>query len=422
MTAWRAVLRTPRTGEELALEGWTNIQITENFDGVSATIDMPGERIELGFITELVTNVLLYSDRVLAYQLRVMDAEDTFTENSHTVSLTCQSYESILTRRILFADYETLRGSPPKPTAIDQHEIAWELVTYTQNFEDLGIRKSSNWVASTKTQDRIIQKGKTIVEAINEAATIENGFDWWIDQNLKLHAQTPKIKFDTGLDLAWGVGASTVTRSSASETYDSVEYVTGATADTTLPSGVIVKPPKPKILQSAVRPFGRWERAWTYGDLIYQKDVDAKAKFLLDDAAARRATYRVGLRYGVWNQTVRPGGLFSLRVRSLPRLDFRVQCRIEEVALTIDPNGGEVAELGARAEAAEIEITPTPQRAPAPDNGDISPFVIDPPGAETVALAEPTGRSVTLARVTDMDVFVAMLRNFDDRISRSELH
>lgn len=415
MTAWRAVLRDPRNGDELALEGWQGIQVTENFDGASATIDLPGERPELSFIIELVTNVLLYSNKVLAYQLRIMDAEDVFTENGHTVSLNCQSYESVLARRVLFADYETTG-------AIDQHEIAWHLVAYTQNFEDIGIRKASNWEASTKQQDRIIQRGKTIVEAINEAATVDDGFDWWIDQNLRMHTQTPRILFDTGLDLVWGARVQSVTRSSASDTYDSVVYVTGATNETQLPSGAVFPPPPPALKALATRPLGRWERAYTYGDLITESSVDAKANFHLSDSSKKRAVYRVTLRHGVWDQTIRPGGLFSLRIRSLPRLDFRVRVRIEEISLAIDPHGAELVELGTRAETSEVEISPTPQLAGVTTESFVSVLAESPPGEVVVDITSPTGRSPSIARVRDMDILAALLKNHDERISRTELH
>lgn len=410
------VLRNPLNGDEVSLESWQNLQVTENFEGVTATIDVPGIRPELGFVTELVTDVQIYFDRVLAYTLRIMDAEDTFTTETHEVSLTCQSYEYILSRRILFADYETKVGTVAG--AIPQHEIAWQLVAYTQNFQSLGITKASNWTSSTKTQDRIIQRGKTITEAINEAATIEGGFDWWIDQNLKLHAQTPRLLFDTGLDLVWGARALTVQRSSASETYDSVVLVTGALQETTLPSGAVFPPPAPAIRQLASRPLGRWERAYSYGDLITNASVIAKADWHLADSSKKRATYRIGLAPGVWNQTIRPGGLLSLRVRSLPRLDFRVRCRIEEVSINATADGAVDVELGTRAEDAEVEITPTPQMSPNP-TGQPMPTA-DPGGAVNVTITEPSGKSPTVARISRVEEFAAIMVDLDDRIARVE--
>jgi hypothetical protein len=415
VTAWRVILRNPKTFEELALEGWTDIQVTENFDGVSATINVPGERTELRFITELITNVLLYSNKVLTYQLRIMDAEDTFSENGHTVSLTCNSYESILSRRVLFHDYQT--GAPPAGVAMDQHEIAWQLVQYTQNFEDIGIRKATNWAASTRQQNRIIQRGVTIQEAINQVAEMENGFDWWIDANLRMHAQTTRRLFDTGLDLIWGAKARTVTRSSAADTYDSVVMVIGATNETQLESGAVFPAPKPAIRAATVRPYGRWERSYVYGDLFVQAHVDSKAKFHLDDAAMKKATYRVGLEVGVWDQTIRPGGLFSLRVRSLPRLDFRVRCRIEELSVQIGPSGEEVVELGARAEDVESEITPTPI---ARVDDEIPSSQASPPEEVVVDVTGTSGRSLTIARTSEMNDLAAMWRGFDKRLSRTE--
>lgn len=411
MTQWGIRLFDPPSGEELALN-WNSISITDNFEGTSATIEIAGERPEISFITELRTDVLLFSDKVLAYRLRVMDAEDTFTADAHTVSLTCQSYEAILARRVLFADYETKAGAPPVAAAIGQHEIAWQLISYTQQYDNLYIQKSTDWTSSTVTQNRVIKRGPTIAEAINSVATTSDGFDWWIDQNLKLHAQTPRLVFNTGLDLIWGARVASFTRSSASDLYDSVVMVVGAETDTQIGS-TTYPPPPPAIRQLPSRPFGRWERFYTYSDLVTTASVTKKADWHLADSSKRRATYSVVLTPGVWNQAIRPGGLVSLRARSLPRIDFRVPCRIEELGISATPDGAEDVTLGMRAEAAETQITMTPNETP-----EVPIITTSPPGVVDSDVTQPAGRTITNARSSSTRTFVAIIRAISRRVPR----
>lgn len=398
MTAWEAVFVDPPSGEELAVGAFIACSVTDNFEGVSATIEISGERAELSFVTELRTDLLLYSDKVLAYRMKVMDAEDTFTVDGHTVILTCQSYEAILARRLLWEDYES-------PGATEQHEIAWQLVAYTQSLQTLGITKASDWAASGTNQDRVIKKGKTIAEAINEVATVGDGFDWWIDQNLKMHAQSPRLSYDTGLDLIWGARVQAMTRSSASDLYASAVMVTGAEAETVIGS-TTYPPPAVSIRQLTTRPLGRWEASYTYPELVTNASVVAKADWHLADSAKRRNTYRVELTPGVWTQAIRPGGLVSLRARSLPRVDFRVQCRVEEVGIVIKPDGGEDVTLALRGETEETLITTTPSQTPTTPISSTSP-----PGAVNVTVTGPTGRTVTVARTSSVNVLVALIKS-----------
>ena len=409
MTFWEVKLLDPPTGEELALN-WTNIQITDNFEGTSATIEVPGERPELSFITDLRTDVQLYSDHVLAYTLRVMHSDDAFTPESHTVTLTCQSYEAILSRRVLFAEYQTKVGATPG--AIDQHEIAWQLIAYTQQYDNLGIVKSADWAASGVTQDRIVQRGRTIAEAINEIATTNTGFDWWIDQNKKLHAKSPRLVFDTGLDLIWGARVTSFNRTSGSDSYDSVVMVIGAETETTIGS-TTYPPPAVAVRALPSRPFGRWERAYSYSELVTTASVAAKADWHLADSAKRRASYSVILATGVWNQAIRPGGLVSLRARSLPRIDFRVSCRIEELGISISPDGAEDVTLGLRAEGPEVQITPTPNTTP-----EVPIITTSPIGEVLTSVDEPGGRTITNARSSSTQSFVSLLKAIADKTRR----
>lgn len=403
---WTLVLHDPRSGDEVALEGWQSFDVTENFDGTSGSLEIPVGAQALNFVQELVTDLLMYFDHRLVYRMRIIDSEDTLTTESHTVSLDLLDYRGLLSRRVLFDDFEL---------ALDQHLWAWTLIEYTQGFEDLGIRRAPDFAPSGQGRDRVVEKGKTVTEAIDELAQTDNGFDWWIDENLLFHAQTPRRLFDTGLDVLWGAEVASLTRGNAVDTYADVILAIGATGDTTLPGGTVYPPPDPVILEQSVKPFGRWERSVSYSDIVTEESLVGRAVWHLADSTTLRPQYNIELTQGVWVPAVRPGGTFLLRVRSRPRLDLRVLTRIETVSLTLDPNGVEIVKLGCRAEEAEVAPPTVPTVARAGVTAQSGPS-----GAVLVDPSAPTGRSATVAFTSDTDALGALLASLRGRIGRQE--
>lgn len=346
---WSVVLLDPQTGGQLAFEGWQTISISENFDGVTVTVDVPASAPVLGAVRELMTDLLFYFDHDLIYRVRVLNAQDSLTTEDHTVSLDCVDYARLLSHRVLFADSVQSK---------DQHLWAWDFIAYTQNFEDLGIRQADDFAASGQNRDRVVQKGKTIVEAIDELASTDNGFDWWIDQFLRFHAQTPRRLFDIGLDLLWGAGAAALTRANAVDTYASVVFAIGATSETTIPGGGTYPPPTPVIRELATKPYGRWERTVSLSDIVTDASLESAALWHLADSSTLRPQYTVELTHGVWLPVIRPGGMFTLRVDSRPRLHLKVLTRVETVSLNLETDGVEQVSLGCRAEEPEIALSP----------------------------------------------------------------
>ena len=340
----------PRTGEVVALEGWQSIDIVETFDGTTGTINGLSVQPAFAAMRELSTELLIAFHRQLCYRLRVIDITDDFTANDHTVSVTCVGWENLLQRRILYL--------PRTYTNLDQHLWAWELIFFTQTLEDLGIRQAADFALSGVLRTQTVQRGQTIAEAIDTIAGSSNGFDWWIDEYLKLHAQTPRRLNPIDLDIAWGSGAMTVTRATATENYASSILAIGATNDTVI-DGVTYPPPTPQIRElSDMNPFGRWERTVFYNDIVTNASLGEKALWHLSDSMTLRPTYDIDLTPGVWQPNMRPGTTFTLRVKSPPRLDFRVKVRIETLSISLDTNGTESVQVSCRAEQAEFDMLP----------------------------------------------------------------
>ena len=83
--------------------------------------------------------------------------------------------------------------------------------------------------------------------------------------------------------------------------------------------------------------------------------------------------------------------------------------------MSIGPNGEEIVELGTRGETTETVIA-----GPLSDVG-ISTLA-NPADEVEVTPGPPTGWSQTVARVSEMDKLASLMRDFEERISRSELH
>jgi len=392
--SWDIVLFDPLSGDELFLPVWTKIDITENFDGIEASIEVPGSRQELDVVTELVTDVLVYCQKALTFRLRVFILEDSLTGVAHTTKITARSYEAILQRRVLFEDI-----NPDGSQVTDQHDIAWNLVSYTQGFESIGLTRKTGTSGQTRT--RVIQKGQTIAEAINDVATTDNGFDWWVDEDLGFWMQTPRRIRTSDLDWMYGPQIQNIDRQGTAETYASVVMAIGATNPTTMPGGTVYPPPPPAIRELQTKPVGRWERVVSYSDIVTAQSVINKALWALDESAISRPSYKLTLAPSMYSKDyIHPGDVLLLRVRSLPRLNFKVHARIEEITINVDGNGAEVVQVAMRAEEPEQDMTGGGDVAPDPiilvePFDDLDVWTIGTGGAITAG-----GQVGTMLRIT----------------------
>lgn len=408
---WNLVLRDPATGAELALLDWLDLSLTENFDGITGKLTIPGNSEQLAWIRVLLVDVLVYSDRALTYRMRVVNADDKLTTEAHTVTLELAGYEHLLSRRVLFDDMDR---------AEDQHLWAWDIVTYTQAFQDLGIRQAEGFLPAGQNRDRLVQKGKTITEAINELAENDNGFDWWIDADLKFHAMTPRRFIPFDVDWSWGGEVASFDRKGVADAYASVVYVLGATNETTMPSGTVYPPPPPVLRELTDKPYGRWERTVSYSDIVTEESLTGKAIWHLADSSTMRPLYNLELTAGAWTPKIRPGTTFLFRARSRPRLDFKVQVRVEQVQLKLDGNGVEEVKLATRAETAEEWLIPRVPHSVPPGIPDTLPISSSPPIAVLVDPPAATGRTPTLAFLDNNDRLGALLALLRTRLARQE--
>ena len=257
------------------------------------------------------------------------------------------------------------------------------------------------------TRQRASDAGDSILDCINDFAEAEGGYDWWIDQNLTWWAQKPRRGKTIQDEWRWGAEVAEATRTSPMEDYASVVMTTGAQNETKIPNAGggddIYPPPPPQRVEAPTKPFGRWESAFGYSDVITSASLLEKANWRLGQTANIRPTYKLVLEPGIWNPGYGLGDIVTLRIESPPRIDVRVPVRIEEFQIGITADGAEDVNVSVRAETPETFITPSP----------LGPVPIVP-------MPPLSGRTVQRHRLHPWDDLAALLRGFDTRMGRQE--
>lgn len=412
---WDALLVNP-DGTRYLFTLWSSIEITENFEGSTGKITLPSTGPALPFITERVSDVYFYRNRRLVYRHRILNTEDQLGREADQVGIQTTSYEGLLHNRILTADYTATK---------DQHDLAWDQITKMQSRQTLGITRASQAKSGRPARKVTVEHGKTVYDAIDEIASVENGFDWWIDASLSMHFQTPRRVTAHGFEWRYGPQVAEVNRNSHMAEYASAAYVTGASQETTLGEGAAQKkypPPAPIYIEVTPKPFGRWETAFNFNDIITEASLLGRARSILPVVSTPTPSYTLNLVPTVWDPQVRPGSQFHLRVESPPRLNFRVLVRADEIQLKLGADGSEEVSITAQAQEAETVIA-----GPEPCNcveADVPPAPADVFGQIQTPLpfAPPlSGVTFTTSSVSAIDELARSITSISRKADRAGL-
>lgn len=390
-------------GNEFVLNNWLPITLTGNFDGwtmefTTADLDQAAQ------IHPLITDLVLYRDNKVFERFRVFDDTDVFDVNHHYVTFRCATYEAIFARRLLQVDWDGESG--------DQHTLAWRLVRHMESealLYDIPLNQPADYVLSGTTRSRTIKRGVTIAAALDDLASVDGGFDWWLstDQNEELffHVQTPRRFRNLDRDLGWGQGFSDITRDGSAEDYASRVLTIGSQQTVTIPGGNTYPPPPPVLLRTDPMLYGLWEKAFNYSDVLTVATLQDRAKWNLTEATALRATYKCKFEPGLWTpEAFKIGDIFTLNIDSPPRLVKRDPVRVEEIQVEILPDGAENVTVSARAEQDQPDAL-------------VAPFAA---AAGTVVSAVPSGRSIQQRRIAPEAELGRLLSGLRGRISRQE--
>jgi hypothetical protein len=351
-TRWQLVAGPAAGGYDLALTEATsrhyvarltdNNELSFNLDGrlsqTAAVIDPPlGRDVHLLFTgSEGTTSVL---DR-----MRVGQTTHTFSEDAIQVAVTGLAYKAMLQRRILYSD-ATLTY-----TGVDQAEIAWALIAYTQGKlgGDLGISKA--WAGTSPTgqlRDRTYEVGDSVGQRIQELSEVIGGFDWDVTptsaSGLQLDVWWPQRGVDRGVVLEHGGLMLTATREVNPSDYANAIRYTGAQGDGTTPG------PTPDEIEApdlASMPQGRWDAALGDDGLTTQAALDDRAAWQLGQSQDVTPVWTVVLKRGAWDGPDHIWlGDWVRVIAHAEGLDVDTRYRVYEVDITLDGAGGETVQL-----------------------------------------------------------------------------
>jgi len=139
--------------------------------------------------------VWVYRNDVIVAAGPIWDATPASDANSITVG--AQSLEDYLDVRLVEGKSYNL---------IDQSNIAWDLIDVSQlkTNGNLFITKGTVGLGRTRSLGWRTYDNKYILEAINDLAALDDGFDWWIDPvNRQFRTSYPKLQADKGLTLSF---------------------------------------------------------------------------------------------------------------------------------------------------------------------------------------------------------------------------
>jgi hypothetical protein len=341
---WQFVAGPATGGYEYALTAAKNRSYTARLTDQSElgfTID--GRHPEAATLTELASDVhlLFTGDDKVTFELdrfRVGTSGDDLDDTSHKATFTGLDYKGVLARRRLYA------GATLVFTGIDQGEIVWSLISYTQGLPGgyLGIAKG--WVGTSPTgipRDRTFAAGDSIGERIQELSEVSpNGFDWDVSPNgpsslvLQIWAQRGT---DRGVVLEYGGLIKSVRREVSPADYANAIRQSGA-------DGLVAQ--DRTATDIANRPEGRWDAVFGDTNLLTQAAVNERSDWQLGQSQVVRPTYTVTLIQGGWKGPTHIwlGDTVQLIVMS-GRLQVNTALRVYEIQIQIDDTGGETVTL-----------------------------------------------------------------------------
>ena len=349
---WQLVAGPASGGHDLALTDATSRHYTARLtDPSELTFSLDARLPQAAAVvsTPLARDVhLLFTDShgqtTELDRVRVGQVSHTFGDGSIQLAVTGLAYRAILQRRILYSD-ATLTF-----TGVDQAEIAWQLINYTQGLTGGALGISKAWSGTTPTgvtRDRTYTVGDSIGQRIQELAEVIGGFDWDITptsaSGLQLQVWWPQRGTDRGVVLEHGGLMATATREVNPTDYANAIRYSGAQGDGTTPG-----PTPDEILAPdlAAMPQGRWDASLGDDGLTTQAALDDRAAWQLGQSQDVTPVWTVVLKRGAWDGPLHIWlGDWVRVVADAQGLDVDTRYRVYEVDITLDGAGGEMVQL-----------------------------------------------------------------------------
>lgn len=227
---------------------------------------------------------------------------------------------------------------------IDQAEIAWDLISDSQDRTagDLGI--SPTWTGATPTgqlRDRQYEIGDSIGQRIQELSEVIDGFDWDITpispSALALEVWSPERGVNRGVILEYGGLVARFKRSVQPGEYANSIRMTGADS---------LDAQEREAEDLASNPAGRWDRVFGDTGLTTQTALDERAHWQMKESQFVPTSWSLTLRPGGWQgpDHIWLGDTVRLIVYS-GTLRVDTTLRVTELAFDIGDGGTETVEV-----------------------------------------------------------------------------
>lgn len=275
-------------------------------------------------VDELETDVIVYREGVKIARFALVSTRDTIDESAHYVEYQGVDYRGRLESRLVLA--------PQTFTADDDVDIAFQAVVDAQAVTngDMGITRGVFPVGVPLTGE--FPAGITVAAAIDLLANVDDGFDWEVDEELRLNIYRPRgVVRDRILD--YGGLVSDVSREFL---FGDFANVVRASGDDSIPSITV---------GTGSAAVGRWERQSGFSGVNNSTLLAGLAIDALN-RAERAVSFRVTLRSSEGSQ--RWGGPFDIglgdQVRLVVksnRLNVNEIQRVQEISVSVSDDGAE---------------------------------------------------------------------------------
>jgi hypothetical protein len=341
---WQFLAGPASGGYEVALSRATartyTARLTDNSE-LSFTLDT--DTAQAAYLQPLSTDVhVLFTDdtgrTTEIDRLRVGQPNITIDDNKARVAWTCLDYRAVLARRLLYS------GATLTYSNVDQGEIAWSLVEYTQGLPSGELNIAKGWVGSTPTgvlRSPTFEAGDSIGQRIEEMSDLVGGFDWAVTPTsasaLQLGVWFPQRGASRGVVLEQGGLMAEATVNEDTTTYANAIRYTGADGLTAF---------EQDAGGLAGMPQGRWDAAYGDTGLTTQQMLNDRAEWQLGWSQVARPVWTVKLRRDAWRG---PSHIWlgdTVRIVAMRHgLGVDMTARVYEIEVQLDGDGTEQVQL-----------------------------------------------------------------------------
>lgn len=297
-----------------------------------ATFTLQGDSAQAEGIREMVWDLWVSHNGTPLFRGRIGPSNDTLDPDSTLpVTFSAADYRAVLQRRFLY------EGDTLSYLNVDQSDIAWGLITSTQNKVggNLGIRRGQGQSTGVLRARSDYLAGDSIGATLDLLSQVLDGFDYDFTPSVGSTTMAfdifyPSRGTDRGKVLDYGGRIASATRQVDPSTFGNAVRATGATGL------AAVRAEAPRLASDAA---GRWDLQYAEPSVTLATTLSAKAQATLAAGQYVVPSWTVTFKAGEWGGPgdVWLGDQVTLVVKA-GRLNVVQSLRVFEINLALDEN------------------------------------------------------------------------------------